>query len=102
MPGSFRVFNFTVNNIGNREAIQVSADCACFEIIEDPGNANWPTEDYKISDVATGGTSVQRKGGVPLTFDRKGNGQRYGPNETFGYIETLTQSLTWQRIEWLN
>ena len=98
---NIRVFTFSVNNAGNREAIQVSDYCSKFEIMEDPSVANWPTQDYKISDVATGGTAVQRSAGTPFFFDRK-LGKQYSPNETIAYIETLSGVTTFQRIEYID
>ena len=84
MPRTVSIIDLAVNGAGNREAVTVTEYCWLVEILEKRTVANWPTTDYNVSDVASGGTYTHKKLGTSFSFP-EGN---FIPNDIVGYVET--------------
>ena len=95
-------FDFTVNGVGDREAIIASQTCREITIREKPTVALWPTTDYNVSNVASGGNYTHRKLGTNYTFRSPSS---FYAGEIVGYVETAladgtpSGSSTFERIE---
>ena len=93
--------DFLVNGVGDREAVTVSQYCWRVSIREKRTVAGWPTLDYNVSDVPSGGGFTHIKLGLTFPFP-EGN---FSPGETVGYVETAladgtpSGSTTFERIE---
>ncbi len=93
--------DFPVNGVGDREAVTVSQYCWRVSIREKRTGAGWPTLDYNVSDVPSGGGFTHIKLGLTFPFP----GGNFSPGETVGYVETAladgtpSGSTTFERIE---
>ena len=76
-------FLFTVNDAGNREPITVTGNPRKVTIIELNTGAAWPTTDYEISNVISGGTAHRVLAGFPTVYlaSQEKNSLRFDPNE---------------------
>lgn len=84
MPRTVAIIDLPVNGVGDREAVTVSEYCWLVEIQEKSTVTPWPTTDYNVSDVVSGGTYKHKKLGTPWAFP-EGN---FRPGEIVGYVET--------------
>lgn len=102
---TIRIYKFTVNGVGDREPITVAQECRRVTVREDPTVASWPTTDYNISDVASGGTYTHLKLGLSKVVAENLSGGIFRSGEIVGYIETSdadgtpSGSTTFERIE---
>src|SRR4051812_47790963 len=85
---TIKVTKITVNGVGSREAITCTARCRRVTVREDPTVTDWPTTDYNVSDVATGGTYTHRKLGTQCQVAEAPHGHPFSVGEVVGYIET--------------
>lgn len=94
-----KAYTYTVNNVGDREPITVNNYCQTVTIQESPSVADWPTQGFNLSTVASGGDVAQYSPGIAYTFPMRRGGQLYQPGEILAYIETLSGATTFQQIE---
>lgn len=85
---TIKTIKITVNGIGEREAITCPMRCRRVTVREDPTVASWPTTDYNVSDVATGGDYTHRSMGLSMVVADAPQGHDFSPSETVAYIET--------------
>lgn len=96
-----QVFLFTVNDAGNREAITAATRCRKVTIIEQNLGASWPTTEYEVGDVISGGVAQRIMAGQAKVFlpSQRENMQMWEPGEIIGYAATITGSVPFYRIE---
>lgn len=93
---------FTVNNTGDPEAVIATIQCREIRIMEDPAVAGWPTTDFLIYNPTIGATPARRLVGTSYVFVQshdRGQPRLFNPNETVGFVATVTGSTTFQMIE---
>lgn len=88
---------FTVNNVGDPEAVVVKEYCARVVIGESPAVVGWPTTDYVVRKQSA--TSDPRRifAGTFYTFENPRGFWR--PGDVCGYVETVSGTTTFIRDE---
>ena len=99
MAVKIKVYQMTVNNVGDREPVTVVNRCHKVEIRELPSIS--PKQFYMVSDVPSGGVAAEVYPATEFIFDAYPRG-RFAPGETVGYVESETGTTTFQRIEYLD
>lgn len=90
---------FIVNNVGDPEPIVTTIECSRVQVGEDPSITGWPTVDYRIKGVEPNSEWVQCPAGTKFEFVRDARRPSYGVNRIIGYVETLSGSTTFLKVE---
>jgi hypothetical protein len=91
--------SFTVNNIGDAEAVAATCTCRRITIGENPGVTGWPTTDFLVTGNEAGSTPIQRPAGTQWTFENPVLGRGFHAGDIVGYVETVTGSTTFLKVE---
>ena len=98
MALKIKAYTFTVNHIGDREAVTVENRCELVEISQLVSSS--PKQNYSVSDVPSGGESYEMAPGT-TRFIPAGKRGFFSPGETILYAATTTASVPFQRLEHL-
>ncbi len=86
-------FTFTVDAVGNPEAVIVPTSCRSVEVREQGD----PTTDYFVRAPNNNSPQHRRFAGSATIFRARGN-RVFQPGETVGYLETVAGSVTFSAI----
>jgi len=91
---------FTVNNIGDPEAVVATVRCRTITIYEDPSVVGWPTTNYLITGNELGSVAISKPAGTQYTFpSHLLAGERIAIGVIVGYVQTETGSTTFIKVE---
>lgn len=90
---------FTVNNIGDMEAVRPTINCRRVIIGESPAVDGWPTTDYLVKGTAPDSVAVRRPLGTLFEFIRDPQQSGFQAGEIIGYVETVEGTTTFFQME---
>jgi len=88
---------FTVNAVGDPEAVTTGSNTSRVTIAEDPSVSGWPTSDYNVMAPSSDSTAIRKAAGTMFTF--KPSFGQWPPDTIIGYVETVSGSTTFQQVE---